>query len=413
MTDFRAFFRRHRYVVTALAVVTCALTVFAFKGSKLKPAHSLSIKIFPATLSGSLKTEIQIRLTRLDKNPTAGSWGSLGELCVTHGLLPQAEVCFQNASALAPDNPKWAYHLAVMKEKVDLAAAIELYEKVLTIDQSVSAVYYHHGRALARVGRFDEAERSLKTALEMTNNHPLLLKALSQVRMMQGDGKRSLELMLRALHDDRAGLDILEEAKRLWMRQSPEAEMDSSLLTDSNTSRPYLTEPLPEPWIDEMGSRADSSKKLGIRASELESQQQFKAAREMYERLMRMQEQNSRAHTAHAMVLYKAGNAQQALEEMNNVCKEFPKDALVFSSRGTIEAQLEDIPSAIKSFEESVRIKPDFVDAHRALLLLYQIQKMNDRIDQQFRVLLSLTPTDTDLQRQYADFQKSRDGIGQ
>jgi tetratricopeptide (TPR) repeat protein len=396
-----------------LVVSTCVLSAFAFKSSNLRPVHPLSIEVFPATLSESLKNEIQLRLTRLDKNPTAGSWGSLGELCVAHGLLPQAEICFQNASTLAPDNPKWAYHRALIKEKVDLAAAIELYEKVLTIDQSVSAVYYHHGRALARVGRFDEAERSLKTALEMTHNHPLVLKAMSQLRMMQGDGKSSLELMLKALHDDRAGLDILEEAKRLWMRQSPEIEMDSSLLTDSNNSRPSLTEPLPEPWIDEMGGRAISSKTVGIRASALESQKQFKAAREMYERLMRMQEQNSRAHTAHAMVLYKAGNASQALEEMNRVCKEFPKDALVFSSRGTIEAQLEDIPSAIKSFEESVRIKPDFVDAHRALLLLYQIQKLNDKIDQQFRVLLSLVPTDTELRRHYADFQKSRDGLGQ
>ena len=413
MTDFRTFFKRHRYVLAVLVVSTCVLSVFAFKSSKLKPVHSLSIEVFPATLSESLKNEIQLRLTRLDKNPTAGSWGSLGELCVTHGLLPQAEVCFQNASTLAPDNPKWAYHRAVIKEKVDLAAAIELYEKVLTIDQNIAAVYYHHGRALARVGRFDEAERSLKTALEMTQNHPLVLKAMSQVRMMQGDGKSSLELMLKALHDDRAGLDILEEAKRLWMRQSPETEMDSSLLTDSNNSRPSLTEPLAEPWIDEMGGRATSSKAVGIRASELESQKQFKAAREMYERLMRMQEHNSRAHTAHAMVLYKAGNAQQALEEMNRVCKEFPRDALVFSSRGTIEAQLEDIPSAIKSFEEAVRIKPDFVDAQRALLVLYQIQKMDDKIDQQFRVLLSLAPTDTELQRQYADFQKSREGIGQ
>ena len=413
MTDFRTFFKRHRYVLIVLVVSTCVLSVFAFKSSKLKPVHSLSIEVFPATLSEPLKKKIQLRLTRLDKNPTAGSWGSLGELCVNDGLLPQAEVCFRNASILTPDNPKWAYHLAVIKEKVDLAAAIELYEKVLTIDQSRATVYYHHGRALARVGRFDEAERSLKTALEMTKSHPLVLKAMSQVRMMQGDGKRSLELMLKALHDDRAGLDILEEAKRLWIRQSPKAEMDSSLLTESNATRSSLTEPLAEPWIDEMGSRATSSKEVGIRASELESQKQFKAAREMYERLMRMQEQNSRAHTAHAMVLYKAGNAQQALQEMKRVCKEFPRDALVFSSRGTIEAQLEDIPSAIKSFEEAVRIKPDFVDAHRALLLLYQIQKMDDKIDQQFRVLLSLAPTDTELQQQYADFQTSRDGIGQ
>jgi Flp pilus assembly protein TadD len=295
-----------------------------------------------------------------------------------------------------------------MAEKVDLVQAIELYDKVLSLDRSVEAVYYHRGRALARIGRFEDAEQSLKTAGEMSQQHPLVLKAMAQLRMMQGDGEGALVLIKEAVSDSRAGLDIVEEAKRMSMRQSPHDLTVGSSLADANSSRPSVTPPLPEPWMEGVALRLPNTKEVGVRATALASQQQYKAARSMYERLMRMQDRNSRAHTAHAMVLLQAGNVQQALKEMNKVCKEFPDDALTFSSRGTIEVQLKDFPAAIRSFEEAVRLKPDFVDAHRALLMIFQLEKMTDRVDAQFRTLIALMPGDQELQEQYAMFQRER-----
>ena len=341
--------------------------------------------MFPDNLPDRLKEDIALGRQRIQRNPNAESWGSLGELCVAHKLLPQAELCFRKAALLAPDDPQWIYQLAVMAEKVDLVQAVAIYDKVLSLDRSVAAVHYHRGRALARVGRFEQAEQSLKTAADMSQQHPLVLKAMAQLCMMRGDGEGALALIQQAVTDSRAGLDIVEEAKRLLMRQSPHDLTAASSLAEANSSRPQVTPPLPEPWMEGVARHLPHADEVGVRAGVLASQQQYKAALEMYERLMRMQNRNSRAHTAHAMVLMNAGNVQQALEEMNKVCEEFPHDALAFSSRGTIEFQLEDFPAAIKSFEEAVRLKPDFVDAHRALLLIFQFQKMTDQVDAQFR----------------------------
>ena len=370
--------------------------------------NDVPAEMFPANLADALKEEIELGRMRIQRNPNAGSFGSLGELCVANKLLRQAEWCFRKASLLAPDDPKWIYQLAMMAEKVDLVRAIELYDKVLSLDRSVEAVHYHRGLALARVGRFEEAEQSLTTAGEMSQQHPLVLKALSQLRMMQGDGVGAISFIRQAVSDHRAGLDIVEEAKRLLMRQSPHDSTAAPSLADANTLRSQVTPPLPEPWMEGVARRLPKTKEVGVRAGTLASQQQHKAARAMYERLMRMQDRNSRAHTAHAMVLMNAGNDQQALEEMNKVCKEFPHDALVFSSRGTIEAHLENFPAAIKSFEEAVRLKPDFVDAHRALLLIFQLQQLTDQVDAEFRTLLALLPADQELREQYAVFQRDR-----
>lgn len=405
----RIRFKSRTLLVLAVAGLAVALVVFA---SISRWGHSETTDIpavmFPDNLPDRLKEDIALGRQRIQRSPTAGSWGSLGELCVAHQLLPQAEWCFRKASSLAPEDPRWIYLLAVMAEKVDLGHAIAVYDKVLSLDRSVAAVHYRHGRALSRVGKFEEAEQSLKTAADMSQQHPLVLKAMAQLCMMRGDGEGAKAFIQHAVNDARAGLDIVEEAKRLLMRQSPHDLTDASSLTDANSSRPQVTAPLPEPWMEGVARHLPNNKEIEVRAGTLASQQQYKAALEMYERLMRMQDRNSRAHTAHAMVLMNAGNVQQALEEMNKVCEEFPHDPLTFSSRGTIEAQLEDFPAAIRSFEEAVRLKPDFVDAHRALLLIFQFEKMTDQVDAQFRKLIALVPADQELRAQYAEFQRDR-----
>ena len=311
--------------------------------------NDVPAEMFPANLADALKEEIELGRMRIQRNPNAGSFGSLGELCVANKLLRQAEWCFRKASLLAPDDPKWTYQLARIAEKVDLVRAIELYDKVLSLDRSVEAVHYHRGLALARVGRFEEAEQSLKTAGEMSQQHPLVLKTLSQLRMMQGDGVGALDLIRRAASDNRAGLDIVEEAKRLLKQQSPHDQTSTSSLLEVGPLKPKITPPLPEPWMEGVTRHLPQTAEIAAQASVFSSQQQHKSALELYERLMRIEDRNSRAATAHAVELMNAGKVQAALEEMKKVCEEFPHDALAFSSRGTIEVQLEDFPAAIKS----------------------------------------------------------------
>ena len=405
MTQTRISFRSRRFQILAATGLVATLVYYA---SIRRWAYSettvVTAEMFPDDLPVVLKEDIAQARQRIQRYPTAESWGSLGELCVAHKLLPQAESCFQKASSLAPDNPKWVYQMAVMAEKVDLVRAIELYDKVLSLDRSVEAVHYHRGRALARIGRLDEAEQSLKTADEMSQQHPLVLKAMAQLRMMQGDSDGAFVLIKKAVSDSRAGFDIVEEAKRLLIRQSPD-DFTAAPLSAANSSRPQVTTPLPEPWMEGVARHLPHVKEIAAHASALSSQQQHKAAMLLYERLMRMEDRNSRAATAHAVELMNGGNVSQALEEMKKVCKEFPQDALAFRTRGAIEFRVGDTPAAIQSFDEAVRLKPDFVDVHRALLLIFQLQKQTERIEAQFRILLALVPADEDLRAQYETFQ--------
>lgn len=384
--------RRVRFAVCIVSVGAiagvAASSLWWYPGSPEFPSD-----LFPAGLSPALQEDISFARQRISRTPNAGSWGALGELCMAHELLPQAELCFREASSLAPDDPKWIYLMGVMAEEVDLVQAIALYDRVLTLNRSVAAAHYRRGKALARVGRFEDAEQSLTTAANMSEQHPLVLKAMAQLSMMQGESEGALILIQRAVNDHRAGFDIIEEAKRLQTSPSEKNMLAIPPESESASARPQITQMLPETWLDGVARRLPQTAEVAAQAGALASQQHYAAALEMYERLIRIEDRNSRAHNFHAMVLMNAGNVQQALAEIRKVCEEFPQDALAFSSRGAIEARMGNFPAAIKSLQEAVRLKPDFEDAHRALLMIYQLQKMQDEAEVQMGILETLAPS--------------------
>ena len=283
--------------------------------------------------------------------------------------------------------------MGVMAEEVDLLQAIAFYDRVLNLDRSVAALHYRRGKALARVGRFEDAEQSLTTAANMSEQHPLVLKAMAQLSMMQGDSEGSLMLIQQAVNDQRAGSDIIEEAKRLQNSRPEQNMLSITPESESVSARPQVTHMLSETWLDGVARRLPQTAEVAAQAGTLASQQHYAAALEMYERLIRIDDRNARAHNFHAMVLMNAGNVQQALAEIGKVCEEFPQDALAFSSRGAIEARMGNFPAAIESLKEAVRLKPDFVDAHRALLMIFQLQKMQDDAEGQMKILETLAPS--------------------
>ena len=49
---------------------------------------------------------------------SATAWGALGAACHAHGLYPEAQQSYRQATALEPDEFRWIYLLAVVREIV-------------------------------------------------------------------------------------------------------------------------------------------------------------------------------------------------------------------------------------------------------------------------------------------------------
>jgi tetratricopeptide (TPR) repeat protein len=201
--------------------------------------------------------------------------------------------------------------------------------------------------------------------------------------------------------DDRSGQDLLCEAGQWFHRHS--ISDSESTPSERRQNPPHSTEPVPEPWFNGVLAHMPKAAFMAAQAGMLASNQQYDAALTRYSQLVRSESRNSRSHAFRAMVLMNAGAVDQARSEINRVCETFPGDALAWTCKGSIEAKIADYESATSSLKKAVSLKPDYVAAHRALLMIYKLREMPTEIAGQYQILLNLSPSDTDLR---ADCEK-------
>ncbi|HIE98942.1 MAG: tetratricopeptide repeat protein [Fuerstiella sp.] len=359
----------------------------------------------PPGLAADLQADIRRAQGQIREVPSAHNWGRLGELCMAHELLPQAQVCFRESTRLAENDPKWWYLQAVMLQKVNAPDAVDGFRTAVRLYPNAPAAHLRLGQTLARIGRFDDAEESLTVAAEQSNQHPAALQALAQLKVMNSDITDAIQLITQAANDARAGWDIMRESQRIIaLRQHDIASVEQPRV---NNTRPFVTKPIYDPWLAGVAGRSPRIAEMTAMADRLAAQGQLDAARRLYERVIKMEDRNSRPHIYHAMVLLNSGDLNNAMSEIRVACTMFPDDALAYSCRGAIEARRGDLDAAISSLRQAVLLKPDFVDAHRVLLMMYLQKESRSDVETQFQTLLALDPSDLQLREQYITFMES------
>jgi tetratricopeptide (TPR) repeat protein len=389
----------HLWVLLLLcAMFAIGIWIFTRSAGALK----LPRDPFPEGISTSLRSELMEAIQRVERNPKATTWGALGELYMAHELLPPAKHCFQNASTENPQEPKWNYLLGMIAEEINIAEALEAYQKAAQMDSSSPSLYLRLGKLQSRAGQFSAAERSLKTASDLSKEHPLVLKSMAQLLAMQDKTEAATIVYRKICLDDRSGQDLLSEAGQWFHRYA--ISQSEPTLSQRNQIAPHSTEPLPEPWFNGVLAHIPRAAAIAAQAGMLASNQQYDAAFTLYSQLVRSESRNSRSHAFRAMVLMNAGAVDQARSEINRVCETFPGDALAWTCKGAIEAKIADYESATSSLKKAVSLKPDYLEAHRALLMMYKLREMPTEIAGQYQILLNLSPSDTDLRADYEKF---------
>ena len=141
------------------------------------------------------------------KSPnTAGVWGQLGHIYLSHGWEIPAIPCYRQASKFAPDEFKWLYFLGRLTKQRQPEAAVKHLTRALTLDSTSAPAHLYLASALRILGRFDEARQHLERAKHLQPNNPFSELWLGEIAL----AKR--QLRLARAH--------LEEALRLNPGQS-------------------------------------------------------------------------------------------------------------------------------------------------------------------------------------------------
>ncbi len=119
---------------------------------------------------------------------SAQAWGRFGAVFDAHELLAEAEHCYRNACALAPDDFRWQYLLAQTAEMRggDPAEVIGAYRAAAAMEPEFPPVFYRMGEAYARQGWLAEARTAYERARTLDPTLAVAHRALAQVLLSQG-----------------------------------------------------------------------------------------------------------------------------------------------------------------------------------------------------------------------------------
>ncbi|MCH7591644.1 MAG: tetratricopeptide repeat protein [Planctomycetes bacterium] len=136
----------------------------------------------------------------LDQPHSAQAWGKLGAVCEVHVLREQAEVCYRRAHALAPDDFRWTYFLAIVLDALgrDTQESIDLYREAARDRPRYAPLWFRFAETLAGRGQLELARDSYRKALEFDDTLAIAHYGVGQILLKLGDSQAAVHHLERA-----------------------------------------------------------------------------------------------------------------------------------------------------------------------------------------------------------------------
>ncbi len=162
----------------------------------------------------------QARESVLSGRDSADAWGELGSLYDAHMLTDLAETCYRRARSLDPDDFRWVYLLAIVREiqGAEIAELRELFDRAAAIRPSYAPIHVRLGDSLWRRGQYDEARDELRRAIELAPGVAMAHRRLGQVLLALGDNRGAAEHLTRAVNLEPRDLAAYSGLAQVLMR---------------------------------------------------------------------------------------------------------------------------------------------------------------------------------------------------
>ena len=93
------------------------------------------------------------------------------------------------------------------------------------------------------------------------------------------------------------------------------------------------------------------------------------------------QEESPQARIQSVVTLYSNGQVQEALDSVQTLIKDYPKEALLHNICGACYSGLGQLDAALKSYKQALAIKPDYAEAHNNLgLTLKDLGQLDESV---------------------------------
>lgn len=341
--------------------------VFAWRHWRKPAEEPVRLEFDFSEVDSSVAEVIKQEHDRVRKSPkSAEAWGRLGQVLTANLVFKiQAQVCFEQAAKLAPNEPRWQYHLGMSYAPLETDRGIEclLRSADLCDEQQLDnqTPRLRAAEFLAERNRITEAEEQLDIVERAKPNNPRarLLRGLIACRREQW--KTALKLLLPLV-------DVPEARRRACYQL---AQVYRQL---NNTDRAYLYSqlaqsdrddaPWEDPYFQELRDLEVNKESQLTRVGHLKEARQPQEALEILQRLLRETEgKDGRVWLSLADTLSSIGQldeaekaGRKALELAPNTYSALYQLASLLHQRGMEARKEKKDDLAKKRFEEAVEL---------------------------------------------------------
>ena len=301
------------------------------------------------------------------------AYGSIGMVLQAGEYYDAAEPAYLNAQALMPGEPRWPYFLAHLhKSRGDTAKSIDYFNRVLEISPNDVPTLIWLGRGYLDQGQADRAQPMFERARQLAPQVPSVLVGLGQAALAQRDFARAASTLEEALTLDSSLQSVHSPLAMAYRGLGDTAKAEAHLKLWKNTE--VL---VPDPFRRELDLMLDSGLSYELRGVRALEQNDYKAAAEFFRKGVDITPGTSALGRSlrHKLgtALYMSGDVRTAVKWFEETLRMAPDEGIdetaakAHYSLGVLMASSGRSRQAITHLSAAVRFSPNYVEAYQAL----------------------------------------------
>ncbi|MEM6638607.1 MAG: tetratricopeptide repeat protein [Pseudomonadota bacterium] len=291
------------------------------------------------------------------------AFGKLGLVYQAHEQQEAAAACFINAASLLPDDHRWPYHLAVLREETgEFTDALALYEATLQLDPTYSPAATRQGLLQIQLGDADTARATLQSVVDTDRQNAAALAGLGDLARDRGDHERARALYTESLTLDPAASQIRYRLGLVY-RALGQIDEARAALAGRGERIPRIRDPL----LTIMQAHKHPASHYIDQANAAIGQNDLRRSAQLLSYALAVEPEHEEGLVAMGEVLLAARQDDAARGQFETLSQAYPENVYGPYYLGLIAMRSGDRDKAIRLMDEALAIDPEFDRANKAL----------------------------------------------
>lgn len=314
----------------------------------------------------------------------------LAILLKAHDLPAPAAECFERAARLRPEEPRWQYLHARMRQDIgQIDRAVAAYRAVLQQAPDYAPARYYLGLCLLELDRLDEAEQCFQRLLEARGYTWAGAFGLGVVRLRQGRPAEATTLLRRALD---GGGEYYAVLYNLGLALRDLGERASAAEYLARARHAPEKPPLDDPWEPDWGAYNRSLSIQFHRAREASLRGEHERATSILQDLVRRHPDVPNTWKELGLAWLRAGRIDRAGEVLREAVQRFPSYAAAWDALARVRFAEHDLHGAEEAVDRAIALDDRVADFYLSRAMLAKVRRDWARAEQALRRAAALDP---------------------